>query len=408
MGIVHFNHGRFDESLAAHSRSITLQQSIGDLAGYADNLNKIGNIHLRQGHTEEALAVYGTALGIARQVRHRLFEAEALNNIGAVYHERGDLDEALRHYEESLDLKREIGDRRATARSLNNLGLLRELRGEFTAAMAVHQESLALKRELGDQAGISSSLSNLGSLLEKMGEYARALASCEESLAIKRALGETWSIPYCQNALGRLRLVLNDLDEAEELFSEALRQTRAQGDRPEECRSITNLAEAMLASGRREGAISVLKDAAGLAGELGLKEMLVEIQYLTGIAQLETGDAAGAEATLLALRETRAGAPFAQGAVFAMHLEALVALAREGPATAGPRFDTAMSAARDVGLRGLECRILDDAGLKDEAREVLLTLAEGIEAPDQRRRFLGSPRARALLGAGRPRTENSI
>src|SRR5262249_14554096 len=44
MGVVHFNHGSFDQALAAHSRSITLQQSIDDLSGYADNLNKIGNI----------------------------------------------------------------------------------------------------------------------------------------------------------------------------------------------------------------------------------------------------------------------------------------------------------------------------------------------------------------------------
>jgi len=400
MGVVHFNHGSFDQSLAAHSRSITLQQSIDDLPGYADNLNKIGNIHLRQGHTEEALAVYGTALGLARQVRHRLFEAEAVNNIGAVHHERGELDEALKNYEEALSLKREIGDRRATARSLNNLGLLREIRGEFTAAMAAHQESLALKRELGDQAGISSSLSNLGSLFEKMGEYGRALDCCEESLAIKRALGETWSIPYCQNALGRVRLALNDVDRAEELFSDALRQTREQGDRPEECRSIMNLAEALLVSGNREGAVSILKDAAGLARDLRLKESLVEIHYLSGLALLELGEIDEAAAQLLALKQTRAGTHFAQGEIFGRHLEALVLRSQEGAPAAREAFSSAIAAARDVGLRGLEWRILDDAGQQNDARESLLTLAEGIPAGETRLRFLGSSRARGVVGAG--------
>ncbi|MBI3448159.1 MAG: tetratricopeptide repeat protein [Acidobacteria bacterium] len=399
-GIVHFNHGRFDEALAAHSRSITLQQSIEDLGGYSDNLNKIGNIHLRQGHTEEALAVYGTALALARQAGQRLFEAEALNNIGAVHHERGALEEALKEYEESLALKREIGDRRAIARSLNNLGLLREIRGEFSAAMAAHQESLALKRDLGDQAGIASSLSNLGSLLEKMGEYAAALASCEESLAIKKALGESWSIPYCQNSLGRLRLALNDIDGAEALFSDALRGTRELGDRPEECRSITNLAEAMLASGRCEGALSVLRDAASLAEQLGLREMLVEIHYLAGLAALESGDAAEAAAALSRLGDVRAGTHFAHGGVLAKHLDAMVARARTGEETAAPAFDAAIAAARDVGLRGLEWRILDDAGRVDDAREALLTLAEGVPAGDLRRLFLSSARARALTAPG--------
>jgi len=400
MGVVHFNHGSFDEALAAHSRSITLQQSIDDLAGYADNLNKIGNIHLRQGRTEEALAVYDTALAIARQVRHRLFEAEALNNIGAVHHERGEFDEALARYEEALALKREIGDRRAIARSLNNLGLLREVRSEFTPAMAAHQESLALKRELGDQAGIASSLSNLGSLFEKMGEYGRALECCRESLELKQALGETWSIPYCQNALGRVLLALNLNDAAEELFSEALRKTREQGDRTEECRSITNLAESMILSDRREGAISVLKDAEGLARDLGLKEMLVEIHYLSGLARIETGDGEAAGTDLEALRGRRTGARIAQGEIFEKHLEALVLRARRDEASAGAAFDAAIGAARDVGLRGLEWRILDDAGRRSDAREVLLTLAEGVPGGDLREKFLGSRRARALAGTG--------
>jgi len=399
MGVIHFNHGAFDQALAAHSRSIALQQSIDDLSGYADNLNKVGNIHLRQGRWEEALAVYGTALALARQLRHRLYEAEALNNIGVVHHERGESDKALEHCEASLSLKREIGDRRSIARTLNNLGLVREVRGEFTAAMAAHQESLALKRDLGDQAGISSSLNNLSNLLEKMGEYGRALEHCEESLAIKKALGETGGIPFCQNSLGRLRLAFNAVEEAESLFQEALRATRDQGDRTEECRSLTNLGEAHLAVGRLEEAAAVLHEAARIAEPLELREMLVEIRHLSGLAALGRGRAAEAEEALRELKDTRSKTPFAQGKVLENHLEALVLMSAGRAGEAEGAFAAALEGARDIGLRGLEWKILEDAGRRADAREVLLTIAEGIPEPGPRRQFLGAPRAASLLGS---------
>jgi tetratricopeptide (TPR) repeat protein len=397
MGIIHFHHGEFDEALSAHSRAITLQQSIQDQSGYADSLNKIGNIHLRQGRTEEALTAYTTALAVAQETQHGLNEAEALNNIGAVHHERGETEEALRHYIESLRLKREIGDQRSIARSLNNLGLLYEASGEFGKALEMHQESLALKRDLGDQAGLSSSQSNLGSLLEKMGEYGRALECCEESLALKEAIGETWSIPYCKNALGRVGLALNALEGAERLFVEALEGTREQGDRPEECRSVVNLAEVRLAAGRADEARQGLGQAGRLAVELGLREIRTEIHYLEGLAALARSDSKGAREALGRLKEARSPASLAHEEVLEKHLEGRVLKdAGKGP-EAQEALEQALNVARDVGLRGLEWKILADTGRTDDAREALLTLAEGIPSPGMRERFLDAPRAAELL-----------
>jgi tetratricopeptide (TPR) repeat protein len=378
---------------------MALQQSIGDNSGYAENLNKIGNIHLRQGRTEEALAAYSTVLETSRKVEHKLNEAEALNNIGAVHHERGEFDEALRHYEASLALKREVGDRRSIARSLNNVGLLREARGEFDEALAAYDESLALKRDLGDQAGIASSLSNMGILFEQMGEYGRALECCEESLAIKETIGESWSIPYCRNALGRVRLVLNSLREAEALFREALRETKEQGDRPEECRALANLARAMLMSWRLDEAQKALEEVGRLAEDLGLQELLVEILYMMGLTAIRRGAAAPAGEALGKLREVRSRNPFAQGVVFEKHLEALGLKAAGRRKEARAAFDEAVAKARDIGLRGLEWKILDDAGRREEAREALRALTERVPEGEIREGFLASPRATALLQA---------
>jgi tetratricopeptide (TPR) repeat protein/predicted Ser/Thr protein kinase len=393
MGIIHFNHGAFDEALAAHSRSIALQQSIGDSSGYTDNLNKIGNIHLRQGRTEEALAAYATAMTEARRIEHRLFEAESLNNIGAVHHERGEHEQALEHYRKSLTLKREIGDQRSIARSLNNIGLLHEARGEFSEALATHEESLALKRNLGDHSGIASSLSNLGSLFEKMGRYGRAIECCEESLAIKKTIDETSTIPYCENALGRVRLALRDVAGAEELFRRALEGTRGQGDRSEACRALVNLSAAMLAAGRPEEARATLEEVRHPAEELGLQEILCEALYLEGLAALGSGAVEEAERSLRDLSGLREGNPSPRVAIYERHLRALL-LARGG---SGPKaeaaFEEAVRCSRDVGLRGLELRILEDAGRDEEARGLLLALAEEVPPGEARERFLGLPGA---------------
>ncbi len=402
LGAVHFHHGEFEEALAAHSRAITLQQAIGDQSGYADSLNKIGNIHLRQARTEEALTAYTSALAAAQAIEHRLNEAEALNNNAAVHHERGDLDEALRHYRASLELKREIGDRRSIARSLNNLGLLHEIRGEFGLALGAHEESLALKRELGDQSGLSSTQSNLGSLFERMGDYGRALQCCEESLALKEVLGETWSIPSCKNALGRVGLALNAVEEAERLFSDALALTREQGDRSEEARSLANMGEASLVAGRPGEAQRLLEEAEATSRILGLGETRVLSLYLLGLAALARGEAGAAAERLRELEGARAALASTQERLFELHLGGLVRKAAGEPEAARALLREAISLAEEIGLRGLEWRILQDAGLKREAREALLTLAEGIPSQEMRERFLSSPRAAQALGDDAP------
>ncbi len=389
MGIIHFNHGAFDEALAAHSRSMALQQSIGDTSGYTDNLNKIGNIHLRQGRTEEALAAYTTAMAEARRIEHRLFEAEALNNIGAVHHERGEHEEALKHYRRSLALKREIGDQRSIARSLNNIGLLHEARGEFSEALAALEESLALKRDLGDHSGIASSLSNLGSLFEKTGRYGRAIECCEESLAIKKTIDETSTIPYCENALGRVRLALRDVAGAEELFRRALEGTREQGDRSEACRALVNLSAAMLAAGRPEEARATLEEVRRPAEELGLQEIVCEAIYLEGLAALGSGAVEEAERSLRSLSGLGPGSLSPHVAIYERHLQALVLARAGGGPEAEAAFEEAVRISRDVGLRGLELRILEDAGRDEEARSLLLALAEEMPPGDARERFLG-------------------
>jgi tetratricopeptide (TPR) repeat protein len=239
----------------------------------------------------------------------------------------------------------------------------------------------------------------MGSLFEQMGEYGRALSCCEESLAIKETIGETLSVPYCQNALGRVRLVLNDLSEAEALFREALRETREQGDRTEECRAQANLARALLMSGRLDEAREALEEVGRLARDLGLREMLVEILYMKGLTAVRGADSGMAAEALEGLKEIRLKTRFAQGAVYEKHLEALCLRAAGRQEEARAAFEEAISRAREIGLRGQEWKILHDASRPEEAREALLGLAEKVPEGQSRDRFLGSSRALEVLRA---------
>ncbi|HKB16326.1 MAG TPA: tetratricopeptide repeat protein, partial [Planctomycetota bacterium] len=92
----------------------------------------------------EAEAALEAALGLFRDLGDRAGEARTLGRLGLFYRSRGDSARSREHQEKALALARELGDRAEEARALEGLGGLDNALGDHSKARERYEQSLAL------------------------------------------------------------------------------------------------------------------------------------------------------------------------------------------------------------------------------------------------------------------------
>jgi predicted ATPase len=245
--------GRYDEALAGAGEARALAQSIGDAAGVAAALDRMGMIHRDRGAPAEALACSQEALVIARRLGQRRAVANLLNNAGIAHWHRGAYDEAQACYEESLATHREIGYRAGIANNLANLGVLRMERGAYAEALGLFREALAIQREVGARHWIATCLLNIGSAHGSRGELDESLNALQQAQAVLREVQNPIIESATLACLGSSYASLERLDEAEQAFAEGIRIAEAHGFTYYLAENVLARARARLEHRPREG-----------------------------------------------------------------------------------------------------------------------------------------------------------
>jgi CHAT domain-containing protein/tetratricopeptide (TPR) repeat protein len=252
----------------------------------------------------EACELQRAALG-----EHTADFARALRDLGLTLKRGGAYDDAERYYSESIAILRELGpeDASALAVVLNNLAELHRARARYADAEPLYREALRILQPLGPQCREASAriLHNLGLLHRGMGRLAEAEhelgEALEETIA---AVGEGAQLtanarsslaglyleigrvdlarPLYENAvnalsrmpdapkallasainnLGTFHRSLSDYDDAERLYSTAIKTWRSEGDRVNLARGLDNLGGSRYSHRDFTGAVAPYREA---------------------------------------------------------------------------------------------------------------------------------------------------
>jgi len=218
-----------------------------------------------------------TALELARARGERHAELRALNYQGAIALRRGDVAESERWLDEALELARALGDHATQARCLNNLGILANMRGDPRAALASYRLALAEYQQVGMTRGIAETQHNIGITLRDRGNLRGALEAAEEALRLAGEAGDERLATLAATGRAELHLLLGDIPLAAVELDRAGARYMQIGFRAGLAEVRRVQAGVARARGLLEDASQLLDEAARLATEHGLSDVLADI-----------------------------------------------------------------------------------------------------------------------------------
>jgi DNA-binding CsgD family transcriptional regulator/tetratricopeptide (TPR) repeat protein len=222
--------------------------------------------HAARGGTpgnEEALALVRAAAAEAReQARHR----------SAVTHLKAALELAP---PSAIPLHREL---------LDELAWQASAVGDAASGVPALRRLAALA---SDPVGRASALLRLASLLAwSAGDVAGGVREATEALALLEQAGADERIPAARNELAWLRGAVGDIDGQIEGSASAAAEARHRGDQASLLHSLGSLGPALVARGRIEQGLAVLREGLGLAEDL---EDSAQVEWFTAVLADELG-----------------------------------------------------------------------------------------------------------------------
>jgi DNA-binding SARP family transcriptional activator len=239
----------------------------------------LGDLHTLLGSYGDALAAYEAAAahcepGDLATVEHKL---------GSLHHRGGDWEAAEAHLEAALAALPAaapgpgawadpvVAER---ARLVADRSLVAHRRGRADQAGQLAAEALALAEAVGEEAALAQCHNLVGMLATSAGDHQRALLHLELSLSHAGKLPDPGARVAALNNLALVHRATGRLDLALELTTAALDLCTAQGDRHRQAALHNNLADLLNADGRRDKAMTHLKQAVAIFAEVGEPDRL--------------------------------------------------------------------------------------------------------------------------------------
>ena len=187
---------------------------IGDRAGVAWSISRLGAIAREQGTYEESAKLHREALRLAQEAGDDHDAAVQLNYLCFLAWLSGDLDTAEAIGPDVLRRMRELGDQEGVIWALINLGTTARYRGDLTGARLLLSQSLELCEDLSFREGVAWSLNQLGVVARLRGETERAFGMQLASLTEHHKLGDRWREASVRDELAALAMHREDPADA--------------------------------------------------------------------------------------------------------------------------------------------------------------------------------------------------
>lgn len=233
LGVTLWLRGRPEDAVHHLGQAIDAFSAIGDRINAARARNNLGLVHQGRGRLSEARDEHQLALNEFRAVSDDLGVAAALSNLAIVYWTWGRYPDARRYFEQEVTICTRLGDHDGVAIGLGNLGNVYKRLGDYDRALSLHQRAMELHRSTGDRAGQASTLTNLGSAYSRLGRFAKALEHHRAAHELFIDLGDENRIAETHAEIVINLQLLGQSEAAERSLHEALaRYSPADNDFP--------------------------------------------------------------------------------------------------------------------------------------------------------------------------------
>lgn len=326
---------KFDEALLLFDRVLEISRKLNDRDKLAEALKNMGVAYSRKGEYGRALELYDEAIGVAKSAQNLSMEAACLSNIGNVHYFKGDLQTAVRYYGEAMSINSKLGDQSGTARQSLNMGLIHLQQGSMEEGIDLLTTAATFFEALGDKANLALTMSNISQARLSLGLVEEANAAAERSLSLAQETGHPLATISANHRLGAVSLFRGDHELASKYLHTALEAARtaemsrnvaalevelaalhfrrrqldaakkhagrASGlakeieDKPTLCMANSYLGALTAASGLLHAGTKQLRQQLVKAGEIGDKNLALQIQQLLGEILFEYGKEADRE-----------------------------------------------------------------------------------------------------------------
>ena len=321
---VEIESGRYDEALRAAQKAYETLRTSPDSSLLAEAGKALGIANAELGNITAARDYFTDYLVSQKRLGDEAGLASAYNNLGVLAKRMGDLNGALDHLENALEIDRRLGRSAAIADRLTNLGIILYKLSRWAESEGRLNEAKDIYSRIGATRGIVAASTALGNVCRERREWGRARSLFDEALRVSQERGylraEALSLEFIghlemdqdrnEDALGTLnralgcayRLSSNSdvvgevlrrradvlfrlgrLEEAERDCAEAIKLTRAIGDKLEEGASLRVLASVCYAKGEATAAEVLITRAEEMLRRIGESMELARTAMADGI-----------------------------------------------------------------------------------------------------------------------------
>jgi predicted ATPase/tetratricopeptide (TPR) repeat protein/DNA-binding XRE family transcriptional regulator len=248
-------------------QALGLYESMDDVWGQANSLNRLGTICWNVGAYAESRAYFEESLALQRQLGNKWGLAAALDRLGLLLMHQGELDTSGHYLAQAVDYYDELGDRVGYADASENLGSLWLEEGRFAEAHGQYRLVAAIYDELGIRHigyTVLKALTAYASV--HAGAYERADREAKAAQNLSQELGHKRSEGLALLALGMTDLALSKDAAASVHLQRGTDYLRDINQLEELAQGLGALALSAFRQGQRETAKTLVFTSLELAG----------------------------------------------------------------------------------------------------------------------------------------------
>jgi class 3 adenylate cyclase/tetratricopeptide (TPR) repeat protein len=424
------------EALTHYEAAVGL--AAGDHAHQARIREKQGDLALRLGRVDAAIDVWEQGLDYYREREDLEHVAELHRKIGAALAHKGERTEAIQHHQQGINLIKDGPPSLALVRLYEEAAWLYMQVGDNMLAIYASEKALRLAERLKEVRAASRAHGIFGRVFGRIGDTVKARENLEQAIELAQDSDENETV-LAMLALGHhLENAEGDYPAAQASYAQALALAQRIGDVPAQIElhaalallafyrcdweqvSRSNDASAQLAEreglvgklclpytlrgllrwrdGDWDGSAKLFRQARELADQVGWSEVAVNALFGLAVTQRDSGELAGAEATVTQALDVCERAGLIGQTIQATAMRAVMRALSGEPAQAGEAAERAAELTQRLHYPVGNAATLEARGMTSELPEALELLEGGRAAWEQLGRPLDAARCELLLG----------